>query len=377
MTFNNIIFNPNNSIFAILKDGIVSDQYSSISINLSADTSFTENGVFDIDNNFFGQYILTTNIIERTYSQITTLIGLSGLKVGAIYKITDRGDRGIFLKAITNNKLSNHGNHLMLCPFSYGALGNWRGIFKYWDVFNNAEEIYEINDHVIWGGYVWKNLNGNTGNSQSQLELNANWEKILKSNYQNDEYKELLFDIVYDFINDRILEQSDKYANTVYFNNFNEPNYIDNSDWNQCEIYRIRNNKCNGFFNNFATGGVICFDNVVLGLIAGNSTAVIAYNQCNSITNNRGIDGVSYCSEITYNKCMDIDNNEVSEKISKNSNNGSIINNVNVLTIINNRNNGDINNNTGNGYSIYSNVFNGGINSSSFGQDIFDPNQEK
>lgn len=77
-----------------------------------------------------------------TYAQLLTLANTSKLDPGRYYKITDRGDRGIILQALSGTLLNRTGIRLMLCPkkalYDYDpsstSLGVWRnhkGRYRY------------------------------------------------------------------------------------------------------------------------------------------------------------------------------------------------------------------------------------------------------
>lgn len=75
-----------------------------------------------------------------------------------------------------------------------------------------ANPTYDENDIVIWGGYVWKNLNGNVGTKVSKYALDSEWEKI---NYDSEHY-DIVADVIhYDYANDRIIYRKDKLNNEV------------------------------------------------------------------------------------------------------------------------------------------------------------------
>jgi hypothetical protein len=60
---------------------------------------------------------------------------------------------------------------------------------------------YAINDKVIWGGYSWKNVNGNIGASTDVLNLDSEWTKDV---YDTSNYN-VAYDLIeYDYANDWI-----------------------------------------------------------------------------------------------------------------------------------------------------------------------------
>ena len=66
----------------------------------------------------------------------------------------------------------------------------------------NFTSQYAVNDKVIWGNKVWKNLNGRVGaNAESWLALNEEWELVP---YNNTDYDLVANEIEYDYENDYI-----------------------------------------------------------------------------------------------------------------------------------------------------------------------------
>ncbi len=299
-----------------------------------------------------GGYLL----IEKTYSELSTLIAASELVPGTVYKITDRGDRGLFFKALSTKQLSRSGQRLMLCPAWYGTgeheANNWLGIW-------NDQLTPVADDLAIWGGLVWKNLTGAVGSVVTELELDAlNWVLIPKITFSAGEYVEMLFDVDYDFENEWIDQQRDQKGNIIgvdYASNQNEfgftNNPVDLSDWNfanRAETCLFMNNKSAGIFNNpFA---LYIYKNNVHVLIADNTCTGDIYN--NEI--NGAIESNSNQGQISDNKVINY--------ISGNSNAGSISLNT-AEAIVDNSNNGDIYKN--NCYSINDNSNTGGITDNS------------
>lgn len=73
------------------------------------------------------------------------------------------------------------------------------------DVFGFTSILYSLDQMVYWGNYVWKNLNGNVGNSIDVLTLDSEWEKVL---YNTNDYNEVLDSIEYDVENDMIIKRT-------------------------------------------------------------------------------------------------------------------------------------------------------------------------
>lgn len=89
-----------------------------------------------------------------------------------------------------------------LATFTY-VVG--RNLYNIWDGDNPNPLVtspYAIDDVVYWGGYAWRNVNGNIGTAIDILTLDSEWEKIP---YSNDTYYvKVLDEIEYDFANDWI-----------------------------------------------------------------------------------------------------------------------------------------------------------------------------
>ena len=318
-------------------------------------------------------------LIEKTYDELSAIISASGLVPGTMYKITDRGDRGLLFKAISTNQLSKSGTRIMLCPAWYG-IGEHEG--NYWQgIWHNQLTPVE-GDLVIWGGLVWKNLTGAVGTWEEYTELDTtNWELVPKASFTAGEYVEMVFDVDYDFEHDWIDQQRDNRGNIIgidYASNQNKTTYlfnpVDLTDWNfsaRADSIIFSKNVCDGIFNNSKAWWIM--NNNVSGLIANNTSSDIYFNTSGGNILNNSNDG-----EITSNKTSgSIDNNSnggviASNKTSgsiDNNSNGGVITNNNCIQIINNRNGGSIYNNVisnsirgnYNDGSIYGNFKNGSI----------------
>ena len=68
---------------------------------------------------------------------------------------------------------------------------------------------YAVNDKVIWGGYLWTNVNGNIGASTDVLNLDSEW---IKDVYDLTNYN-IAYDVIeYDYVNDWISRRYDAVA---------------------------------------------------------------------------------------------------------------------------------------------------------------------
>jgi hypothetical protein len=230
-------------------------------------------------------------VIQVTRLQSENLIDTNSLVPGAIYKIIDvhqdlyddgtNSGTTIFLKALTNNKLSIEGSGLFYNPKynqSVDEFGIWSNRSSWvatvtGGTFSTNEQVtanngatgqlvgpidsnifissggtwsgaasisgdvsgatasvssivlktYNIDDTAIWGGYTWVNLSGNVGTSISSLSLDGAWEKIV---YNETDYNISLDIIHYDYENDTIVYREDIAANIVHttkaFNDLND-----------------------------------------------------------------------------------------------------------------------------------------------------------
>lgn len=363
---------------------------------------------------------------EVTYSEITSLISSSSLVPGTLYKITDRGDRGLFFRALSNNILDKKGTRLMLCPTNY-LPGIYSGIYNkgVWYPGMTAS----ANQLAIWGGKVWKNNAGISGTASTILALDSNWTLVDKTTYSNGEYEQKQFSIIYDVDNDWIQKQWDGYGNEVGkdytfmgqqigTSSWISYNPCDITDWNLTKII-LNDNKSYGIGTYSYMNSNICPEGIFNNSTKGNyiKTFRISDNNCSSIYNNRvciiiynntnggsindnnlyTIDNnittninlfkqsifgnvspitftgpASPLGEITGNNCISIENNISSGDLEIGFNRCIYIrNNTGTLITINtNNNNGNIQYNTTNG-GISGNSNNGDISGNSNTGNIF------
>lgn len=156
-----------------------------------------------------------------TLSELTILIQNSQLKKGFTYEISGvqpflYGGTTIWLQAISNNQLSEKGMGKFYVPKydkEVEGYGIWLG--KLFNAGLVDEPTYAINDKVIWGGKVWKNLTGNLGTEVDIFLLDdVNWQVIPFNEIDyNVEYDEIGYDIDNDCINYR----KDKSNNEMSF----------------------------------------------------------------------------------------------------------------------------------------------------------------
>lgn len=242
--------------------------------------------------------------LEVTYAEAETLIAADGLVPGTLYKITDRGDRGIFLEAISVNQFSITGQRIMLIPVDYenNATVTYNSLpYTSKSIFNPlaaTNSDYILDTLVIWNAHYWLQTDGiaNTGlpsGTSIQEDLPVGWIRIEKTDpLAVDLYVEKVFDIKYDFDNDWIFEQSDEYNNVVGIDKdtYNSlvlslpANPVDYTDWGLQDLFSgftstlpaCVDNKCSiGFYNNSVYNLVEDGDNIN---IAYNDVPFIIYN---------------------------------------------------------------------------------------------------
>jgi len=274
------------------------------------------------------QVMVSGEIVDILYTSLLAGVTSSTLIPGTNYKITDKGDLGIYVKSLSTNELSLIGDRKMLCP-AYYAVGTDAYSNDWIGVWHNSKTA-AADDLTIWGGKVWKNLTGTIGTASNDYTLDAvNWVVVPKASFSNNEYVEKIFAVNYDFTNDWIEKQWDSFGNVfgitydhaqTYGYTFNP---CDVSDWN-CSIPSTMyfwNNKCVGVWNNVSNS---ITNNNISGAIFDNNSADI-YNNSNKgdISNNVAVPGGIY----------------------NNSNAGAIISNDSVFIISNNTNAGDISSN--------------------------------
>lgn len=233
---------------------------------------------------------------EVTYAEADALIAADELIKGSVYKITDRGDRGIILTALSPNQFSIDGQRIMLCPNPQEGFGR----SGFWYLAN----VYNIGDKVLWNAHVYENTTGaNTGEPPG-----ADWALIPKNSFTADEYTEFVFGVHYDFSEDWISKQWDDYGNifgvTKQVSTFTYAgvNPVDISDWafvleeySSSQTVAFHNNICDGLGNNRASSaaadGYLIKDNhIVFGGIFNN--VVDNLSSLTIINNNMGGGGL-------------------------------------------------------------------------------------
>jgi hypothetical protein len=339
--------------------------------------------------------------VEVTYAAAEALVAGSTLIPGTLYKITDRGDRGIFLNAISVNQFALEGQRLMLVPTTYETTGIWLGIWR-------AGLLPSIGDLVIWDAHVYENNTGAVGTAPDGDAVN--WTIVPKTSFSNGEYTEFVFGVVYDISEDWISEQwddsgnriiIDKALNVLDFDGLSTNEYVDQTDWNYLGHQSddgtnvFSNNTCYGWIkNNIQADGSFCniYSNINAGGIENNRSSfinnnendgAISNNTCQQIADNtnkgdisvnsntggifsnnndRGITDNSNGGDIIFNYCIGLRDNSNGGDIGYNNISGNITDNAHDGPIEYNRNNGNIENCTGSGgFSVHHNTNNGNI----------------
>lgn len=291
---------------------------------------------------------------EVTRAELETIVSNSGLVKGAMYKITDRGDLGLWFEAVSETELNPEGVRKMLVPAYYGLItdefGNsWRGIWH-----QDNEAVYggtiEIGDLVVFNGLVWRSLTGDLGTEPDGDVVN--WELVPKTSFTNNEYIPMVFGVIYDYENDWISLQWDDNNNffgTAYYSDWlgGVPTYnpVDYSDWNlgnngQLNPGHFYNNRAVGIWNTIAMGQ----EDDHVAIFGNHLTEGAIYNNIvsNWIYNNRIPEDIA--NNGRYILVAEPDPNQYISNIRFNSNNGAIVGVVpsDVINVEYNINNGDI-----------------------------------
>lgn len=373
---NNNFIGPSLSNVFIIGDNVTATNSNQLIIGDNVDIS-----------NFVGE--------EITYADIITAIANSELSTGRFYKIIDRGaslsapmddmevDNGLIIQATSSSTLAPTGIRRMLVPSTY-VIGldafnnNWLGIWT-------GTLSPSIDDLVIWGGMVWKNVNGNVGSNIDNYTLDAEWTLVSRASYGNFEYTELQLICGYDVTNNWITKQIDEINNYVGINWLGVyiPNPCSATDWNlKTTGNQFYNNYApTGFYNNILVNDF--YSNLVQQDIINNIARSISRNigiefiRTNQLTgnmfnnSNKGNIQNNVAADITGNiNIGNIESNIITNDITDNSNLGNIDSNVIGVSISKNSNLGNItNNNTpdpiwynSNNGIISNNVINGPIN---------------
>lgn len=312
-----------------------------------------------------------------TYANASELVTNNNLIQGNKYILSDVGDRGVTLTAISKNKFSPEGVRLMLVPniglSSSQALGVQYTTIASW-ITIKMDRIYSgplgyQGFLAIWGGKVWYNTGIPTtdiGITTSNTTLSSPWSLISKSNFSSNEYITKQFKVKYDFKSNEIYYQEDEFGNKVGgyvgitnalgynpcdvtdWSSFLSNGYADGNYYYAVQYTCYNNTVINGIFNNgvYATNvpiGINIYNNI-LDDISNNSfnlnynvvypsfnyssNSINLYNNINGrVTNNQ------FGSSINNNRDTTITNNDTFSSILSNSNcnfnNNSYVSNIN------------------------------------------------
>lgn len=296
-------------------------------------------------NEIYGKIKATEKEI-MTLEQAKTAMSESQLKPNTLYYISDWNM--IFL-AVNEYAFQNEGIRLMYCPATYRSTtdshGNiWRGIW------NSTLPWYDIDELVIWGGRVWRNVANNLGYAVNPITLNSDdWELVDPTSFTNNEYILRTFGCSFDWEEEEITQQWDQYNNRIIGTTnsaiTNYENTCDHTDWNiytQSNDYVFKNNLAGLIMNNIASAGINDNDTGT-DFISGNIVSTsIRDNVCgaimNNILNNGYIIENTNLGDIKNNICKSIERNSNKGEISGNSNIGYIEANSNIGWIKGNSN---------------------------------------
>lgn len=267
------------------------------------DTILAEGTAFEVSaEELFG----LSNFVEITYAALQSLKdgSPSAMVTGTNYKITDRGDAGIIVRAIDTDQLSLNGLFIAKNPDWQNTgglfLGTWHS--------GLAPLVGEL---VNWNGYHYENLTGANGASNPVIDT-TNWVQLAKTDLS---YITEIDTCEYDFDNDWFQLRTDKrgnsggrtyqqevdsaigdpieafqWGNDSVINNKFKGSYIGNTN-NHWSSFKNNEVGVNGYLAGFTTSGEALVNNNTLL-----NDAVI-----NSVTLAAGsyISGNTFCSDST------------------------------------------------------------------------------
>ncbi len=247
-----------------------------------------------------------TLTLARTRAQMEALITNSLLNTQTYYKITDRGDNGLLFRAAAVNRLESTGLRYMLCPATYatGADAYENDWIGQWTTTKGATATE--GQLCIWNAHVWvagATLSGEAPDVtiEGETPIPSGWTLIPKSSFTNQEYVEMIFNVIYDFENDWINRQFDVDNNEVgvtlieaedWEYDFNPVDYF---DWNikSKEGFYCYNNKIPAAVNNNIESGLI--GNTFIEGIFNSEIGSLINNHVNKITNSSGWEFIGDC----------------------------------------------------------------------------------
>lgn len=172
------------------------------------------------------------SVVTVTYTEAETLINdyIAGTGVGLVagthYKLSDKADKGIVLLAISPSKFALEGQGIFLNP-DFQNVGDYsstpipylstRGV---WSFSLESDPSFDNGSIVFWNGLHYIVIDDG-GFDTTDPATNGDAYEILVKSVANGYIEEVDF-ILYDFVNDVILERQDKRGNKV-------ANYVNNS----------------------------------------------------------------------------------------------------------------------------------------------------
>lgn len=162
----------------------------------------------------------TLNLVTLDYNTFVSLNGV--FQVDTTYVITDAdsslyGGTEIYLSTNSYGILNDEGIGKFYNPL-YDQLTTGFGIFS-------TSSTYSIGSKVIWGGFVWQNINGVTGTPLSIFSLDVtNWVKIT---FNTVDYLISYDKIKFDWINNKIVYRNEKNTNIVSTSKINIDTFSD------------------------------------------------------------------------------------------------------------------------------------------------------
>lgn len=190
-------------------------------------------------------------------------------------------------------------------------------------VSNLNIKTYSVNDNVIWGGYLWINLDGEVGDKNDDLNLNTSWSKIA---YSNDDYNFVIDNIKYDYINDFIYYRESNNGiqveytkeDMIYFSKESTISFIQWGNSNNTSIGSFNNKIVNSFVSDINFRGQYNFGNSYNFCSFYNNyfclyTSITSNqyrNGCN-ITNNNFGPNIEFYSNV-FGDEMDFESNSIS-----------------------------------------------------------------
>lgn len=278
----------------------------------------------------FQSFISNGQIISKMYDEVGQLKFDGQLVKGATYFINDRN---IWVQALDGDKLSLHGEHLMITP-RYEDIGG--AIGGMW----NSEASYTTGTRVIWDGKVWRRLATGTGNLRPTISP-LEWELEQHSpEAETFYYKEEVYFCEYDFDNDWIqLIHDVRRGNMVRVSRLfhvNRPEVflvldgaptgiLERFQWGNDSVYSnivdeslfdCLNNR-GQIFGNHVTGHSSVYANTNVGQVAHNTvesgSSIFAENNWGTVTGNTV---TSYSILTADNSAGTISGNSFSNKVS-------------------------------------------------------------